>query len=257
MTCQHAHLDGAYVLGALSPAERGDFEKHLTDCEACARAVQGMAGIPGLLARVDAGVLESLPVEQEQPDTLLPALVARVRRSRRRRTFVTAGLAAAAASAVVVGSLAITGALTDDTRPSPPQATSTPTTTPTTDPTTAPTTPAPPRTTPKPTPKAAAMTAIGGAPVRGHLALEPVAWGTRLDLTCSYGAAPGGHGYALPASYAMFIRTRDGRVERVATWRALPGRTMRLTAATASVRADITQVEVRTDGGQAVLRLVS
>ena len=35
MTCMFAHHDGAYVLGALSPAERRAFEDHLPGCAAC------------------------------------------------------------------------------------------------------------------------------------------------------------------------------------------------------------------------------
>ncbi|MGH3682538.1 MAG: anti-sigma factor family protein, partial [Natronosporangium sp.] len=35
MTCQFSHSDGAYVLGALSPAERTAYEAHLTGCEQC------------------------------------------------------------------------------------------------------------------------------------------------------------------------------------------------------------------------------
>ena len=35
MTCEYADRDGAYVLGALSPAERLEFEHHLAGCEEC------------------------------------------------------------------------------------------------------------------------------------------------------------------------------------------------------------------------------
>ena len=58
MTCEFAELDGAYVLGALPAAERLAFEQHLTTCEECSRAVRQMAGLPGLLARVDTTVLD-------------------------------------------------------------------------------------------------------------------------------------------------------------------------------------------------------
>ena len=58
MTCSYADWDGAYVLGSLAPGERLDFERHMGDCKACALAVRQIAGLPGLLARVDAGVLD-------------------------------------------------------------------------------------------------------------------------------------------------------------------------------------------------------
>ncbi|MEQ6903775.1 zf-HC2 domain-containing protein, partial [Nocardioides sp. YIM 152588] len=83
-TDPYAHDDAAYVLGALSPEERRAFEEHLTGCAECARAVREVAGVPGLLARLDASafaVPEELP---PVPDTLLPRLLARVRRRRRR-----------------------------------------------------------------------------------------------------------------------------------------------------------------------------
>ncbi|MGH3348437.1 MAG: anti-sigma factor family protein, partial [Nocardioides sp.] len=35
MTCEFAHDDGAYVLGALSPAERVAFKQHLAGCAEC------------------------------------------------------------------------------------------------------------------------------------------------------------------------------------------------------------------------------
>ena len=99
------------------------------------------------------------------------------------------------------------------------------------------------------------MTAVDGAPVRATVALTSVAWGTRLDLACTYAEA--GERYDLPASvtYGLFVRTRDGRTEQVGTWRSLEGRTMRLTAATAARRQEIASVEVRTAKGRPVLEL--
>ena len=101
------------------------------------------------------------------------------------------------------------------------------------------------------------MSPVGHAPVRGSLAFTSVLWGTRIDLTCRYGGDEYGAPPPEPHTYVMFIRTRDGHVEQVATWRGLPGRTMRLAAATAADRTDITSVEVRTSGGKPVLKLVA
>lgn len=243
MSCPFTHLDGSYVLGALSPAERQEFEEHLAHCGECSASVRQLAGLPGLLARVDADTLTVPVVDEPVPDTLLPSLVREVRRSRRRRAYVTAGLAAAAAVTVTVGSLGVAGSLGGNDTPV---------------------------TGPRPTTSAGVtpgaggspaagleMAAVGQASMRANVAFESVAWGTRLSLTCTYDAAAPGYGEPQQTSYALVVRTRDGRTEQVATWRGLPGRTMMLDAATASRRADIASVEVRTAEGQPVLKLVT
>ena len=63
--------------------------------------------------------------------------------------------------------------------------------------------------------------------------------------------------YGLPESttYGLFVVNRDGTTEQVGTWRALRGRTMQLTAGTASRRSQISSVEVRTADGRPVLKL--
>ena len=75
MTCELADRDGSYVLGALSTTERRAFERHLEGCAECARSVRELAGLPGLLARVDPAVLEDPDEVEPVPETLLPALV--------------------------------------------------------------------------------------------------------------------------------------------------------------------------------------
>jgi len=77
--------DAAYVLGSLSATDRALFEAHLEGCDACARSLADLAGLPG--------VLRMLPVEDalallDEPD---PAADAR---------GATARSAAAAGSAV-------------------------------------------------------------------------------------------------------------------------------------------------------------
>jgi len=227
MSCEHAHQDGAYVLGALSPAERQEFEQHLATCPDCARSVRELAGLPGLLARVDPDILTTPPGADPVPETLLPALVDEVRRTQRRRTWVTAGTAAAAAVAVTVLSVTVANAVTDD-----------------------------PASTAEPSDTVAGQTMdpVGGAPVRASVAFEGVAWGTKLDLTCTY--TPEDEDWEPRATtYALFVRTQDGQPEQVATWKALPGKTMQLLAATAASPEDIVAVQVRTTDGTPVLTL--
>ena len=99
------------------------------------------------------------------------------------------------------------------------------------------------------------MLAVGPTSVRADVVVSAVAWGTRLDLVCSYAAGQDEYEGSASAEYALVIRTRDGRDEEVATWWGLPGRTMRLSAATATSRSDIETVELRTATGDVVLRL--
>lgn len=228
--------DAAYVLGALSIDDRRAFEEHLAHCDDCAASVRDLAGVPGLLATVPHAVAEAEPVAPP-PDTLLPALVTRVRHERRRRHWTAGLVAAGAALFVSVGGMAI--ALRQGDAPAaPPAAVSTGAPTPS----------------PTGTLAEAPMAALVASPVQARVAMTGVAWGTRLDLTCSY-ADTGGYRASSPASYVLVVHGRDGSSEEVASWRALPGRTMRLTGASSYSLGDIASVEIRTAGGVAVLAL--
>jgi hypothetical protein len=235
MSCAFAHDDAAYVLGALSPAERIEFERHLRDCEDCTRAVRELAGLPGLLGRVDASILERSAADEPVSETLLPAMFREMRRARRRRTRIVAGLAAAVAAVFVI--VPVVGWQVGGGDPS---------------------TPDDPGASAPPSGIAAeAMDPVGDVPVRASLTMEQVTWGTRLGLTCSYD--PDLVEYELPSEvdYTLFVRTRDGRTEQVGSWRSVGGATMRLSAATAASRDDIASVEVRTPDGRVVLKLAA
>ena len=232
--CQYAELDGSYVLGSLSPVERQEFERHLATCKDCARSVRELAGLPGLLARVDPVILEPQPAIEPVPETLLPTLVREVQRARRRRRRLTAA-GVAAAAAVLAGIVGAQSLGSDD----PPAA--------------APTSPSPSAT----ALAGESMRPVGHVPVTATLAFTSVTWGTRLDLTCSYEPTTGEYQLPRRVTYGLFVVNRDGSAEQVGTWRALDGRTMRLTAATAAERDDIAAVEVRTVDGRPVLRLTA
>jgi hypothetical protein len=220
--CGFAMDDAAYVLGSLSPAERKDFEAHLPGCEECSLAVRDLAGLPGLLGRLDADVFD-VPSLEPVPDTLLPRLSRAVRRQQHRRTWLTAGVAAAVAAAISVG-----GAVALDH----PDV----------------------RTPVAALPVGLPMTHTGGDPMTANVALTSVAWGTRLDLTCRYPTPRGAVSYGAGA-YALVVHTSDGRSQRVATWRGLPGATMHLSAATAALSSDIRSVDVVQVDGSPVLDL--
>jgi hypothetical protein len=233
MSCRFAHDDAAYVLGALSPAERLAFEEHLADCRECSASVQQLAGLPGLLGRVDKSVLEDPGPDPSVPDTLLPSLTREVGRRTRTRTFATAGLAAAAAAVIAIGVPVVASQVGADHHDHP-------------------------TTSAGPTPGAVAprpMTAVGEAPVQATLGLEPATWGTQLRLACRYD--PKMVAYHLPGSahYSLFVRTRQGTTQEVGSWRSVGGKTMHLSAATSAAVADIAAVEVRTPNGHVVLRL--
>ncbi len=224
-----ARYDAAYLLGALEPEERQEYVEHLHTCAACRRSVAGLAGLPGLLARVPpdllAGVADPV-VDEPPPATLLPALLAEVQgtsRRRRRRAVVGGVLGAVAAAVVAVVAL---GALGVGGRAAPSQP-----------------------------PVAAAgtvtMAPVAVTPIRATAQLQPVAWGTRIVLRCTY---PSADRYGAAAgSYALVVRDRSGRVEQVATWNAVPGQESVVSAATAWSSADIAALEVRTAAGSPVL----
>jgi hypothetical protein len=228
VTCPFTQEVAAYVLGALSAAGRLEFERHLEGCDRCTAELRDLAGLPGLLGRVNASVLDGSPVDEPLPATLLPTLTREVRRARRRRTFITAGLAAVLA--VIGGSLALW--LAGDG-------------------------PAPTGSGPTASPSAVVvreMDPVGDVPVQASVTLEPVAWGTRLRLTCSYD--PEAVEYELPpqARYELVVRTEEGGTEQVGSWISESSQTVQVTAATAEPLGDIESVEVRSADGRVVLR---
>ena len=224
---EFAMYDAAYVLGALSPADRRDFEEHLAVCPACASSVGELAGLPGLMSRVS---IDQLTAEPEPvPETLLPSLARAVRRERGRRRLVVGLSAAAAACLLAAGTAAIT-------RPEAPART----------PVAAPTST-------RPGTASHPMTAVAASPVTASARLVDMAWGTRIDLTCSYRAQ--GLYPAAGVPYAMVVIDRNGAAQQVATWKALPDRELTVMGASSRTRREIAAVEIRTLQGQTILRL--
>jgi len=211
--------DAAYVLGALSPEERADYEKHLRDCDACASSVRELAGMPGLLAQVDPPA-SGFPETGPPPAQLLPDVLRRVRRGRRIRNSITATSAGVAVAACVA--LGVVAAL-----------------------------PAP---TPPPTPPSTAMTLLGQFPVQAAARLVARDWGTQVDMSCSYDAGEARETHD-GRDYVLVAIGRDGTVTHLATWLALPSNTARIVVGTTLKPADIQALEIRSPKGTPLLRL--
>ena len=218
----YADWDAAYVLGALSPAERREFEEHLGGCERCRAAVAELAPMPGLLARVATADAEALLIEDPAPSGAASADLIRlvrldtVRRRRTRRMRIAVGIAAAA---VVAGAIAVPLSVQSGVHPH----------------------------------QTLTMQAVGKAPVSASVQLSSVAWGTKLDLKCSYAESP--YDNERTWSYGLFVTGRDGSTSELSTWKIGAGATAKLQAGTALKIGDISRIEVRAlDSGTVILQ---
>lgn len=224
---RYREWDGAYVLGALSPEERLEYEAHLAECPTCAAAVTESAGIPGVLRRLDAATavrLRDLPAATPLPDEP-PATVARIAgRIQRRRRFT----ALAAAAAVVValgGGIAVGAGL-----PGPPDSVAAATT-------------------------SAELRPVAGSGVSASLTMRSIAEGTRLDWRCRY--PDGGTWSGATRAYRLVVQVPDGSWRTVATWSANGNDGARLSTVTSIRRQDIRAVEIRLPGERAALAAVT
>ncbi len=226
MSCEHhAHEDAAYVLGALSPSDRLAFEEHMVGCPRCASAVRELAGLPGLLSRVDADDVADPGPAEPLPASVLPAVLAEAVRERRTRRLrlVAAGVGAAAAAVLAT---TLTVHQLDERSTESPSATSV---------------------------RGQDMDPVGQDRLSADVRLEDVSWGTRLRLRCAYSGSAASVA-DLPA-YALVVHTRDGTSEQVATWRAVAGKVATIEGASAVPAADISRVDVRTVDGLVLLTL--
>ncbi|MFR9776024.1 anti-sigma factor family protein [Micromonospora sp. MS34] len=212
--CEFAHDDGAYVLGALAPAERTAYERHLAGCAACREAVAEIAVLPGLLGRLDPAGLEQF-LEVGPETARVPALLDAAREQRRReRTRSRRRYVATALAAAVLAVLAGLGVA--QLRP-----------------------PAAP---PAPQVSLAAMRPVAGAvPVHAEIALTDTGWGTEVTMHCGYDQRAG-HREAY--TFRLVAHGPDGATEQIGSWLAAPGDDVRLTGATHFTRGELVRLEL-------------
>jgi hypothetical protein len=227
MSAEHERLstwDGAYVLGALSGADRAEYEAHLAVCASCREAVAELAPTAGLLSRLSAERARAIdassgPVPVFTPDPSLRTRVVQTARRRRARRITAWTLAASLA----VVAIAVPTVITVTNASSSSGVTY-------------------------------ALDEVNGAPLEASVKLTPVAWGTRIDLVCQYtgevlDAPPGGWPYALA------VTDDSGATSVLSTWRAGPGATTELSAGTDLAASRIGAIEIRSvDSDRVVMR---
>jgi hypothetical protein len=223
MTCPHSYSDGAYVLGALSPAERSVYQAHLAECDACAAAVAALAPIPGLLGRVDPAALRSAEEERQQEPGRLTRLLAAAsayrHRYRRIRRWRLAGASLAAAAVVAVG-------MTIWVVPGDPEGEQWPPAT------------------------AMAMTpVVSSLAVTAQVAVAEAPGGTEVWMSCQY---QGWH--EEPARpYWLVAYGEDGTSEQVGSWLVGPGDEITLTGRTRYSYDELERLELQGSNGTTLL----
>jgi hypothetical protein len=236
-----AQWDAAYVLGALSPAERREFEEHLASCPFCQAAVAELAALPGLLAQLspdDAAMLaladDSVPVPAETPalsaaqtdviedgppSLLLPKMIKKLRTRRRRIVAAVAGVAAAVI--LVIGGAAVATGLLPL----------------------------------RDNPQRVAFSQVVPSAMMANADVIPGQDGTEIKVECTYGEVneptPGaGH-----ETYSIFVVDRSGNASEIKEWPATPNKLMRPSGTTPLRASEIADLEIRhSDTDEVMLR---
>lgn len=204
----YADWDAAYVLGALSPADRSEFEAHLAGCPHCQTGVSEIAGLPGLLSQVGpedaARLTDPRAAEDPPPGSLLPAVLAAARRHRRQvRTQL---LAVAAGLALLLGGFLLASVLDR----------------------------------PGPTDRRIAFEPVGTSGITAVVDLVPVPAGTQVAVECQDAA-----GEHVGTLLSVVVADERGHREPVREWAVKAGKVNRPTGETTLRISQIEAVEIR------------
>jgi Putative zinc-finger len=225
MKCTQAMDTGAYVLGALAPTERESYEAHLAKCPECRHEVAQLAVLPGLLARLEPGVAETIAregraaTEVAPPDTLLvntlQEMKARRTAQRRRRRWQAVG-ALVAAGCLAAGVTVVVDNL-DDRRPS---------------------------SVSDPVVTMAHMRSLAPqVPIQADVALVPVSGGTQVWMHCWYD--PSSHNPERWTFRLVAITSPGGDERELTYWQSGDGDDVMMKKFTNVPAPEITRLEVR------------
>ncbi len=239
---RYAQLDAAYLLDALSPAERADFEAHLAGCDACRARLAELTPVLTHLYGTDEALLDDATPEGIAdlaiPDTVLPSLLSAAGRARRRQRVLVGGLSGVAAASLV-GVVILASTLNAGSLPTAgPSGRLVPTS----------------ASTGGGVAVARPMTALSPTPVTAEVALQRTDWGTEIDLTCWYRASASAQaGY----DYTLTVRGTDGTTHQLGTWRLDPGHAVRFTSGTALTIDQISAIDIIDGYGSRLLTLTN
>ncbi|MBU8858394.1 MULTISPECIES: zf-HC2 domain-containing protein [unclassified Micromonospora] len=221
--CEFAHDDGAYVLGALAPADRVAYERHLAGCAQCREAVAEIAVLPGLLGRLDpAGLEQFLEVgpETSRVPALLDAARERKRRdrSRSRRRYALTALAAAALAVLAGVGVGLVQSPAEPAKP--------------------------------PVTLASMRPVAGTVPVHAEVGLTETPWGTEVTMHCGYDRRAG-HREAY--TFRLVAHGPDGATEQIGSWLAAPGDDLRFSGVTRFTKGELVRLELLRGANSPVL----
>lgn len=220
MSCEHAFEDGAYVLGALSPAERSRFEMHLAECQECRDAVAGLAVLPGLLRRLSPEVATGTATGDADGRERLPKVVSSVTALRKRDRRRTVGMVLVAACVALFAGLAAGSArqpVVPDVRP---------------------------------TLDMVAMRPVAKTKVTAEVTLTEGPQGTTVRMRCTY---PPSATYTKAYAFRLVAVGQEGVAEQVGSWMAGPGDEVAVTGTVQLALKDITRLELRAKDGTPLL----
>lgn len=239
MRCEQAHDDGAYVLGALAPAERAEFERHLPTCPSCQSSVAELAALPGLLARLDVETAERVALDAggDEPSRL-PRLLRTVeesrQRDRRRRRWRTVAAGLVAACLVALASVTLTLALRPSGAGGSPAEVS------------------PVAMASMSPPPGAAST----SPVTAEIGLRQLGSGTQVWMHCGYPPRAGSSHKQY--TFRLVAFGTGGEKEQVASWKAGSGEDLSLDGITRLTTDELDRIELqRADGSPLLVYEVS
>jgi hypothetical protein len=224
---RYREWDAAYVVGALSPSERREFERHLAGCDTCREAVSELAGMPAVLSELSREQAVAL-VPSRAPDgdgaggaqvVPIASLARAAARGRRRRRVWQAAAAVGLVAAGGIGGAALSDVDAGGGAPV----------------------------------TAVTLAPVDGSEVTADLVLTPSTWGTRMEWSCSY-ASRGAGGGPTDGVYTLVLIDDDGTRTVAATWSADGGEhASGLLASSAIGVEDISRIELGVEGADVVL----
>ena len=216
MTPEHLEVRealGAYVLGALDPAERRRVERHLSECDHCSAELTRLSPLPGLLSRVTATeVRGELLVPR---DDLLDGVITRLADTERTLRTQVQRWRAATIAACLVALVAVVFTVE------------------------------PWRSEPNRRFAAVDPVAADATDTTGQAAAIAWEWGTTVELQLA--DLPRRDGYVLWAI------AEDGRRERAGTWGATSSGAAQVRGASSIDRSELRRVEVTDREGRVIM----